>query len=209
MKTATRRGAESSVREKLLRVARDLFTTRGYTATSVREIVEAAGVTKPALYYHFASKEGIYLAILDDLRSLFDTGIAEHGGKAGNVRCQIEEFILGLYDLFEQNRAAARFLNAAFWGPTQSAPSFDFQALNERFISFVALKVEEGISAGEIRGANTRDVSLTLLGALSSYVNLTLAHPRLSSGKTGLRRILALIFTGVAAHAPTRRETAR
>ena len=58
---------EVSVRQRLMDSAVLLFTTRGYAATSVREIVEMAGVTKPALYYHFDSKEGIYLAILDDL----------------------------------------------------------------------------------------------------------------------------------------------
>ena len=55
---------EVSVRQRLMDSAVLLFTNRGYAATSVREIVEMAGVTKPALYYHFESKEGIYLAIV-------------------------------------------------------------------------------------------------------------------------------------------------
>ena len=62
---------ESSVRKRLMDAAILLFTTRGYAATSVREIVEMAGVTKPALYYHFQSKEGIYLAILEDLERIY------------------------------------------------------------------------------------------------------------------------------------------
>ena len=50
---------ESSVRKRLMDAAFHLFTNRGYAATSVREIVEMAGVTKPSLYYHFESKDGI------------------------------------------------------------------------------------------------------------------------------------------------------
>ena len=54
----------SAVRERLLREALRLFTERGYAATTVREIVAAAGVTKPVLYYYFGSKEGLYLEIM-------------------------------------------------------------------------------------------------------------------------------------------------
>src|SRR3954470_18857643 len=45
-------------------VAARLFAARGYDATPVRAIVEAAGVTKPTLYYHFGSKEGLAQALL-------------------------------------------------------------------------------------------------------------------------------------------------
>ncbi len=44
-------------RERILETALDLFIERGYEKTSLREIAERVGVTKPALYYHFASKE--------------------------------------------------------------------------------------------------------------------------------------------------------
>ena len=53
-----------------------LFANRGYDAwaTSVREIVEAAGVAKPTLYYHFQSKEGLAQALLTvPLTNLVDT----------------------------------------------------------------------------------------------------------------------------------------
>ncbi len=52
---------DSSVRQRLLRAASDLFAQKGYAATTVREIVAAVGVTKPVLYYYFGSKEGLYL----------------------------------------------------------------------------------------------------------------------------------------------------
>ncbi len=55
---------EGEVAGQIARVAARLFAERGYDATSVREIVEAAGVTKPTLYYHFGSKEGLAQALL-------------------------------------------------------------------------------------------------------------------------------------------------
>ena len=44
-----------------LSAARELFARKGYSGTSVREIVAAADVTKPVLYYYFRNKEGLYL----------------------------------------------------------------------------------------------------------------------------------------------------
>jgi AcrR family transcriptional regulator len=54
----------SEVARHVARVAAQLFAAKGYDATSVREIVEAAGVTKPTLYYYFGSKEGLAQALL-------------------------------------------------------------------------------------------------------------------------------------------------
>ena len=53
----------SSTRERILDVALDLFTEKGFDGTSLREIAERLGVTKAALYYHFASKDDILLAL--------------------------------------------------------------------------------------------------------------------------------------------------
>ena len=46
-------------KENLLTCARDLFYARGYDAVGIQEIVDAAGVTKPTMYYYFGSKQGL------------------------------------------------------------------------------------------------------------------------------------------------------
>ena len=52
-------------RVQLLDAANDVFTTKGYHASAMDDIAEAAGVSKPVLYQHFASKLDLYLALLD------------------------------------------------------------------------------------------------------------------------------------------------
>ncbi len=56
--------AESAIASRLLEEAVRLFAAKGYPATSTREIVEAAGVTKPMLYYYFRNKEGLLAAAI-------------------------------------------------------------------------------------------------------------------------------------------------
>lgn len=50
-------------RERILGVALDLFTEKGFDKTSLREIAEHLGFTKAAIYYHFASKDDILMAL--------------------------------------------------------------------------------------------------------------------------------------------------
>src|SRR5262249_23178985 len=64
--TATAAKVETnSVARHIARMAARVFAQNGYDATSVREIVEAAGVAKPTLYYYFRSKEGLAQALLN------------------------------------------------------------------------------------------------------------------------------------------------
>jgi AcrR family transcriptional regulator len=52
-------------REQLLDVARALFAERGFEAASIEEVASRAGVSKPIVYEHFGSKEGIYEVVKD------------------------------------------------------------------------------------------------------------------------------------------------
>jgi AcrR family transcriptional regulator len=54
-------------RQQLLDVALATFSSQGYGRTSMNDIAEAAGVTKPVLYQHFGSKRALFLELLRDL----------------------------------------------------------------------------------------------------------------------------------------------
>jgi AcrR family transcriptional regulator len=61
----TRATAKAMTRERLIGEARRLFRERGYAATSLEQIAEAADVTKGAIYGHFASKEDLLLSAIE------------------------------------------------------------------------------------------------------------------------------------------------
>jgi AcrR family transcriptional regulator len=77
-------------RQQLLAVACDLFARTGYHETSMDDIAEAAGVTKPVLYQHFPSKRALYGELLDDTgRRLLDR-LAEATARATSGRERVE-----------------------------------------------------------------------------------------------------------------------
>ena len=64
--------ARAARMEQLLDVAEHIFAERGYGATSIERLAQAAGVSRPVIYSHFGSKDGIYLACLRRARRLLD-----------------------------------------------------------------------------------------------------------------------------------------
>src|SRR3989440_10061763 len=64
----TLKAAQSeATRSTLIATARELFAQRGYAAVGTEEIVRAAGVTRGALYHHFAGKKELFEAVYEDV----------------------------------------------------------------------------------------------------------------------------------------------
>src|SRR5262249_45006165 len=61
----TKAAQTQATREKLERVARELFAQRGFAGVSAEELVAKAGVTRGALYHHYDGKEGLFEAVVD------------------------------------------------------------------------------------------------------------------------------------------------
>jgi len=69
-------GRRTGTRERIKKVALELFIEQGYEKTSLREIAERLGVTKAALYYHFPTKQGIIEAVVADIGTDVDELVA-------------------------------------------------------------------------------------------------------------------------------------
>ena len=90
----------------MLVLAAELFAEKGFRATTVRDIAEAAGVLSGSLYHHFDSKESIVDQLLseflDDLVARYEQVVA-----AGDPpRVTLERFIEVAFDALPRHRAA-------------------------------------------------------------------------------------------------------
>lgn len=71
----------SSVQDSVKKAALDLFATQGFARTSVQQIVDAAGVTKGAMYHYFRSKDDLLFAIYEQLLTLQRERLTEIVGR--------------------------------------------------------------------------------------------------------------------------------
>ena len=77
-------------REQILDVSVQVFARRGFHSTSMNDVAEAAGVTKPVLYQHFDSKQDLYLALLDEAGNRLRNAVAKGVNTAGTGKEQTE-----------------------------------------------------------------------------------------------------------------------
>lgn len=107
---------EADTRSAVLREAASLFAAHGYDAVSVREIVAAAGVTKPALYYHFGNKEGVARALVEEF--LGAATAMRHGvfGRAEGVRDLFETYTREMLALALQYKDTLAFAFSLWFG---------------------------------------------------------------------------------------------
>ena len=187
-----------NVRQRLLDAALALFSTKGYAATSVRELVEAAGVTKPVLYYYFKNKEGLYLALMEDALGDFFQ-VAEQARTApGCVTERIRGYCTALLDIFVERLPVARLIYAIYYGPPQGAPHIDFEASFSTMLTHMEQLVGEGICSGEFRAVDPTDAAWAIVALLNTTMEEQLNQTRqVRVDRSGLLRLLALLFEGI------------
>jgi TetR/AcrR family transcriptional regulator len=201
--SVTRRSVEetgtSGGRERLLKAAVRLFATRGYAATSVRDIVGAAGVTAPTLYHHFGNKEGLFLAITRANQSRVEAAQEEVRASRGSAAVRIRRLSRTYVVLRREFADFAWAVLRIVAGPRKTAPRFDFRALMlEKTRQFEEL-VQEGMASGEFRPCVPRHVALALVGA----VDIASRPPMFDAGASGsgaaLEGMVAVILSGITA----------
>jgi TetR/AcrR family transcriptional regulator len=184
-------------RERLLQAAIALFERKGYAATSIREVVERAGVTKPVLYYHFGSKEGLLAAVIHEGERHFTETLDRAVARPGSTRDRIIALGEDLIRVFQDHRAAVRVVHALFFGPAEATPSFDFGVFDRALIRAMQAIVEDGIAAGEIAPRPALDVALAITGVIGACAARQL-HPQLEPVTLDdIPRILGLVLDGV------------
>lgn len=198
------RQPELAVKDRLLDAAIGLFARKGYHATSVREIVAAAGVTKPVLYYWFQSKEGVFHALMELAVAAHRevlAGVRAHGGSAAERILLLGEGVIGLV---QANAEIVRVFDAVYYGPREGAPEVDFDPLYGEFNRFLRALVEEGVASGEFRRGDLEAMHSALLGAFlvcDSAVVMAVAiahdHPGCGVASQDVRRVMSVVLDGM------------
>jgi AcrR family transcriptional regulator len=91
----------SDTRERIQQVARELFLQRGVQRTSLQDIADQLGITKPALYYHFPSREDLVRSIVVPLIDEGEQFVADHERRGDT---DVRELLEGYFDFHYRHR---------------------------------------------------------------------------------------------------------
>lgn len=115
----TKRTKGERTARRILDVAEELFATRGYDGTSLRQIAERAGIRQPGLYNHFAGKQALYEAVLFRALNPMAEALSRHMESASSLR-QYTDLPAVMTDLLLEHPQMAALFNKAMQGDSSS-----------------------------------------------------------------------------------------
>jgi AcrR family transcriptional regulator len=172
--------------DRILQKALELFSDRGYDATSVREICEAAGITKPTLYHFYGSKEGVYRAIVEGALERFRADMVSSLAGGGTLRERLVRMARAYVDATLREPDLARFIMALIHNPPRSAPATDFVGFYGAILEALSLAIDAAVARGEVAPGPTEVRLLVFMGALGEAM-----HGHLLAGRPDLTPALA------------------
>jgi len=170
---------KGSVKQTIMDKALELFSAKGYEGVSVSELTEAAGITKPTLYYYFGSKEGLYEAVCQSHYALLDKLILENAGYKPNPKIYKEDICLtltkvtGAYFSFSGEHSA--FYRIYLANSSMPSSSAVFKIVEK--YHFTQYEIIESMfrnmakTHGNLRG-KSKMLSWTFLGMINSFISL-------------------------------------
>ena len=170
--------AEVRSADRILQSALELFSSKGYDATAVREICEAAGITKPTLYHFYGSKEGVYRALVEGVLERFRGQILEQLAQPGPVAGRLRHVARQYFAAARGQRDLMRFLFSIVHNPPASAPVIDLSSFYEEIVRMVSEATEEGVRRGELAPGPTDVRMLLFMGALGEALCGWMLHGR-------------------------------
>ena len=184
-------------RAVILDAAKLLFMQEGYRGISMRQIAEAVGVTKAALYYHFKDKEELFVAIVEEYLVATSTMIDEVTSAGGDTRTQVAELVRRILTQPPEQRSIIRLASQELSNISPENRARFLEMYHGRFINRITLLLQEGMARGELRPMNANIATWTLLGMMYPYF-----HPAPPTQSlpfpTVIDELLAIYFDGLS-----------
>ena len=187
-------------RIQILRAALKRFADAGYAATSVQHIVDDAKVSKPALYYHFADKAGLFQALVHEAHDQRYRILREAAATSTDIRAQLKNILAALFAYFRQNRELMRISFATMFAAPGEVPE-DVACTEkcERNFEFVHSLIKRAQQRGELdKSFSSRELAFGFYGLANFHLVAHLIAPDFEPGELTARKIVELFLAGAA-----------
>ncbi len=150
------RTASQDSRDEILKAAMQLFANRGFHETSMSEVAREARVSKALIFWHFKTKEELFVAVLNRLLEPYFIDFAEEAA-AMDERQQILKLVEAYLLFVRDNASSVRFFLAQMLHDERLSESLNEQVL-ELYSGYRAMLIEL-ITAAQQKGVCTRQTA--------------------------------------------------
>lgn len=161
-------------RQRLLDCALELFSQRGYDAVGVREVVEAASVTKPTLYHYFDSKRGLLDAVLQREAGHLLSDILRASIYQGDIVLTLEKLTRAFFNFAQMSEDYYRLQLGMYFSPPESESNqaiHPYISQQQEILEGVFIQAAE--DHGNLRGRHAR-YTAGFLGMINAMIGLYL-----------------------------------
>lgn len=192
----------SDTRRQILSAALKRFAHAGYAAASVQQIVDDAKVSKPALYYYFKDKAGLFQALVseahDERYRLMNEAVARYQ----DIRGQLEEILSTLLEYFRTNRELMRISFATmFAAPGEIPEGLCCADKCERNFEFVHSVIKRAQKNGELeKRFDSQKMAFGFYGLCNFFLVSHLVVPDYKTDRKTAQHVVELFLAGAAAN---------
>jgi AcrR family transcriptional regulator len=190
----------SDTRHRILSAAINIFSQKGYHNTKVDDIVAAAKTSKGGVYFHFPSKQDIFLGLVDAFAEMLESRIQKSMQAQGSNIQRVDAALQACIDTFLEYRKLSKIflVQAAGLGNVYEEKQ---RKIHERFVKIIKIHLDMAIDNGEIQPMNTLIAALAWMGAINEVVIrwIQTGEPDLEKALPDLRAFL-LRSLGLSAH---------
>lgn len=185
-------------RQQLLRAGLKHFANSGYAATSVQDIVDEAKLSKPALYYHFKDKAGLFQALVHEAHDARYQMLQAAAGNHTGIRAQLEAALKGLFAYFRENRELMRISFATmFAAPGEVPEDVSCAEKCERNFEFVHNLIKRALKNCELnRHFDSRELAFGFYGLVNFYLVGHLVCEECQPDDLTAKRVVELFLAG-------------
>lgn len=166
-----RRGSDAreARRAQLLESSLQVFAERGFHATSVSDLVEAAGVARGTFYLYFEGKEALFLELLDDLTRHLRANIVGVDPARGGVEDQLQQTVERILTTLVANRSLTRILFREAVA-LNAVVDERLAAFDAELHGYVGRALQVGQAVGLVRPVDTEVSAVLVVGGLREVV---------------------------------------
>jgi len=198
---STRSEAGTQTRERLLDEALTLFSQRGYAATGIRDILQAAGVTQPTLYHHFSDKASLLQTLIERHYGESQQRLEEIIASEATVAGKLLAFVKSSFEHCCVDPRIPRLMFQTYFGPTVPEIDGALDKLTEKRFRLVVSIMEHGMRTGVLAASNAEFLALSFCSLVDQPLNIFSRKPRPKRYLTQdlAHAIVNLFMTGASA----------
>jgi AcrR family transcriptional regulator len=187
-----------TTRRALIEAARELFAERGYAGVGTEEIVQAAGVTRGALYHHFAGKRELFEAVYEEVEAQLAERIAT-GALSANADSPLDAMRAGAEMFLQACTEPEAQQIALLDGPSVLGWDRWREIAAEHGLGLIEATLQAAIDAGAIAPQPVRPLAHVLMGALDEAAMLVARADDPEQMRAEVSRTLDSLLAGLSA----------